>query len=119
MRATRFTLPNQWEDWCSWGLGIWLCISPWALQFEMDAPATRTTVVSGVLLILAEVITLSTFRAWEEGLNILLAIWLIAAPWIVGAASVVATANFVVVGLLVFALAIYEITQVRSSRGNP
>jgi len=119
MRATRFTPPNQWQDWCSWGLGIWLCISPWALQFEMDAPATRTTVVSGVLLILAEVITLSTFRAWEEGLNILLAIWLIAAPWIVGAASVVATANFVVVGLLVFALAIYEITQVRGSRGSP
>jgi SPW repeat len=119
MLTTRFTLPNQWEDWCSWSLGIWLCISPWALQFEIDAAATRTTVISGVLLILAEVITLSTFRAWEEGLNILLGIWLIAAPWVIGAASMVTTTNFVIVGLLVFALAIYEITQVRGSRGHP
>jgi hypothetical protein len=28
--AVEFSLPKQWEDWCSWLLGLWLCISPWA-----------------------------------------------------------------------------------------
>src|SRR6478752_3636252 len=28
------SLPKQWEDWCSWLLGLWLCISPWALLFD-------------------------------------------------------------------------------------
>ena len=24
MATTKFMFPKQWEDWCSWGLGIWL-----------------------------------------------------------------------------------------------
>jgi SPW repeat len=109
MPAARFTPPNHWEDWCSWGLGIWLCISPWALRFDLEPASTRAAVVTGVLLILVEAITLSAFRAWEEWINVLLGVWLIAAPWIVATTSGAATADFVVVGLLVLALAIYEI----------
>ena len=30
------SLPKQWEDWCSWLLGLWLCISPWALLFDLE-----------------------------------------------------------------------------------
>ncbi len=72
MPAARFTPPSQWEDWCSWGLGIWLCIAPWALRFDLEPGATRAAVITGVLLILVEAITLSVFRAWEEWLNVVL-----------------------------------------------
>jgi hypothetical protein len=27
MAVAQFSLPKQWEDWCNWLLGIWLCIS--------------------------------------------------------------------------------------------
>jgi len=107
MPAARFTPPRQWEDWVSWGLGIWLLIAPWALHFDLHAGATRASVITGVLLLLVEAITLSAFRAWEEWLNVVLGVCLIAATWVVpvtGAAAV----NFVIVGLLVLALAIYE-----------
>ncbi len=108
MAAARLTLPSHWEDWCSWGLGIWLCISPWTLRFELDPTATRVAVISGFIIILIEVITLSAFRAWQEWLNVLLGLWLIAAPWVVRIADVLVMTNFVVVGLLLLALAVYE-----------
>lgn len=107
MPAARFTPPSHWEDWLSWGLGLWLCISPWALHFDLAPGPTRTAVITGVLLILVEAVTLSVFRSWEEWLNVVLGLWLIVAPWIVGASGA-ATVNFVVVGVVVLALALYE-----------
>jgi uncharacterized membrane protein YkgB len=110
--AVRFTPPQQWEDWCSWGLGIWLCLSPWALGFDLASPtATRAAVISGLLLILTELVTLSAFSLAEEWINVALGVWLLAAPWILAISVPTATANFVVVGLLVLALAAYEIWQ--------
>ena len=111
MPAAQFTPPRHWEDWCSWGLGIWLCISPWVLRFDLQPIALQAAVVTGFLLILVEAVTLSVFRAWEEWINVVLAAWLIAAPWLLGVADLAATVNFVVVGALVLALAVYEIQQ--------
>jgi hypothetical protein len=64
--AVGFSLPKQWEDWCSWLFGLWLCISPWALLFDLDSTATQIAVISGILVILAELLTLTVFRPWEE-----------------------------------------------------
>jgi SPW repeat len=114
MPAVGFTPPRQWEDWCSWGLGIWLCLSPWILHFDLDATATHTAVITGVLVILAEVVTLSVFSLLEEWINVLLGVWLVAAPWILAFSIPIASANFIVVGVLVLALGAYEIW-----RGGP
>jgi len=118
MAAAKFKLPKQWEDWCSWGLGIWLCISPWALHFDLDSSATHAAVITGVLVILTEMVTLSVYRAWEEWFNVLVGIWLLAAPWILEITILVAMANFIVVGLLVLMFAIYEIWRGGSEIGN-
>ena len=82
MAPAQFSFPKQWEDWCSWLLGIWLCISPWALHFSLESTATQATVIPGLLIILAEVVTLSIFYAWEEWINVMLGVWLIICPWI-------------------------------------
>jgi len=111
------SLPKQWEDWCSWLLGLWLCISPWALLFDLDATATKIAVSSGVLVILAELLTLTVFRAWEEWINVILGAWLIVCPWIVGISSSTAKKNFVVIGALIGVLALYEIWTARRQSG--
>jgi len=111
MPAAQFTPPRQWEDWLSWGLGIWLCISPWALRFDLEPTATHAAVITGFLLILVEAVTLSVFRAWEEWLNVAFGLWLIVAPWFLGLNGASVVVNFVVVGILVLALALYEIRQ--------
>ena len=94
------SLPKQWEDWCSWLLGLWLCISPWALLFDLDSTATKIAVISGVLVILAELLTLTVFRSWEE--------------WI---SSSTAKTNFLVIGALIGVLALYEIWTARRQSG--
>ncbi len=114
MATAQFKPPQQWEDWCSWGLGIWLLISPWALRFDLDSGATRVAVITGILIILTEMLTLSFFQSWEEWVNVVLGLWLLVASWVVGIATSAAVRNFVIVGLLVLILAAYEIWQGRS-----
>jgi hypothetical protein len=113
MAAAQLSLPKQWEDWCNWLLGIWLCISPWALRFDLEPTATRTAVISGILIISAEVVSLSVFRVWEEWIAVILGAWLIICPWILAISSLVARVNLSIVGLLVMALAFYEVWEAR------
>ena len=109
MAAVTFTPPKQWEDWCDWGLGIWLMLSPWVLLFEYDTPATRNAVIVGFLVVAAEALTLSLFQVWEEWINVALGAWLVISPWVIGATSAAAKANFVVSGVLIAGLALYEV----------
>jgi SPW repeat len=117
MAASKFSLPKQWEDWCSWLLGLWLCISPWALRFDLEPTATRTAVITGILIILAEMMTLSVYQAWEEWINVIIAAWLTICPWVLGISFSAARANLVVVGLLVMAFAFYELWEARHRSG--
>jgi hypothetical protein len=110
------SLPKQWEDWASWAFGIWLCIAPWALEFDLEPVPTRNAVIVGFLIILAEVVTLSVFRRWEEWINVALGAWLVVSPWVLGIASTAAKVNFVVIGLLVVALALYEMRSVEGQQ---
>jgi hypothetical protein len=109
MAKSSFRAPEQWEDWCSWALGIWLCISPWALFFDNQSGVTTAAVITGLLLIATESVTLTFFRRWEEWMNVLLGAWLITAPWALRTNSVSAIATFEIVGLLVLSLAAYEL----------
>lgn len=113
MAAVEFSLPKQWEDWCSWLLGIWLCISPWALRYDLDPIATQISVLSGLLIILAELVTLSIFRSWEEWINVILGVWLVICPWILDISASTVRTNFIVVGVLMMAFALYEIWGAR------
>jgi hypothetical protein len=114
MPPVAFTPPTHWQDWVSWVLGLWLCISPWALGFSSDSASMQNAVVVGFLLILTEVVTLSVFEPWEEWLNVVLGGWLVVSPWVLGATGVLTRAHFVIVGAVVTMLAIYELVQVRN-----
>jgi len=56
-------------------------------------------------------VNLSTFRLSQEWINVVRGVWLILAPWTLGVAGTATVANFVIVGMLVLALAAYEIWQ--------
>ena len=116
MANVSFTAPRQWQDWVSWILGFWLLISPWALDFAQESRAVENAVVVGFVLILAEGVTLSVFQVWEEWINVALGLWLCASPWVLSGVGTAATANFVLVGILVVALAGYEMRQVSGTR---
>jgi hypothetical protein len=119
MPAAKINLPTQWTDWTTWLIGIWLCLSPWTLLFEFETPAMRNAVLLGVLIIFVEVIELSLFRGWEEWINVAIGAWLIASNWVLAIVTPAARINFLIVGALVVALALYEMWQLRHETQKP
>jgi hypothetical protein len=113
-----FSFPQQWEDWASWMLGLWLLLSPWALFFDQETIALENALAVGALVIIAEIVELSIFRGWEEWINIALGAWLVLSPWVLGITSAAARWNFVVVGALVGALALYELKEMAAGSPN-
>jgi hypothetical protein len=114
MAQPAFSFPKQWQDWSSWILGIWLVLSPWALRFDTESRALENAVVVGAVILVAEVVELSIFRDWEEWINVVAGAWLAISPWVLDIASAAARWNFVVVGVLVVALALYELREMRA-----
>ena len=55
-------------------------------------------------------------RDWEEWINVVLGAWLLTSPFVLGISEPAAMADFLIVGVLVIALALYEI---RSGRAEP
>ena len=108
MAKVHFNPPLQWENWCGWLLAIWLCISPGPLKFGDDITATYVAVLTGIVLICTEMLTISPFRLWEEWINVGVGGWLIASPWLLHVSSS-AKINFVIVGALVATLAVYKL----------
>jgi hypothetical protein len=108
MAIVAFSPPKHWEDWVGTALGLWLVVSPWLLDYGTTT-VSQNAVLVGFLLIAIEFVALSVaFRTWEEWISVVLGAWLVVSPWVLGAA-LVPTVNFVVVGSLVLALALYEI----------
>ena len=118
MAALTFTPPKQWEDWSDWLLGFWVILSPWALYFDREPTAMGNAVIVGVLIVLSEGVTLTWFRPWEEWVNVALGLWLAISPAVLGIAHPAAIANFVIVGIVVAGLALYEVWQVTARPGR-
>ena len=113
MALRKFSFSKEWQDWCNLLLGIWLCLSPWVLQFSDDREATDNAVAVGFLIIVAEVFTFSVLRVVEEWINIVLGIWLVVSVWALEITTSAAKVNLVVSGLLIALLALYEIWVAR------
>jgi hypothetical protein len=111
----KFTFSREWQDWCNLLLGIWLCVSPWALRFVDDRAAAENAVFVGFLIILAEVFTFSMLRVVEEWINVVLGMWLVVSIWALEITASAAKADLVVSGLLISLLALYEIWDARRS----
>ena len=107
MAMISFSLPKHWEDWIGGALGLWLLASPNVIPYGEPA-ATQNAFLVGVLLLAIAFVEITVFRAWEEWINVILGAWLVVSPWLLGA-TMIATTNLVIVGLLVLALALYEI----------
>lgn len=110
--------PMHWQDGVGWGLALWLMLSPWILEFASDAVAMRTTVGFGFALLAIEVLALTAFRTWEEWINALIGLALIAAPFVQKFTAKPAIYNAVIVGAIIVLLAATELRQERNDRSR-
>lgn len=117
MEKSIFPPPKHWEDWVGFVLSVWLFVSPWVVHYR-ETTAAQNAFLVGFLLFVTEVIALSAFLVWEEWFSVILGAWLVISPWVLGAAFV-PTVNFVIVGLLVLALAVCVIRDERRHSAHP
>jgi hypothetical protein len=100
---------KRWQDWANLLLGAWMIVSPWALGFaDTSNVAAVSAWALGAGIVVFAAMAASMRKAWEEGINMLLGVGLLASPWALNfATQSTATSNAVVVGLLVAGLALW------------
>ena len=98
-------MKKQWQDWIILAFGMWLLCSPWWLQYFTGRPYTDQTAASwnsilfGLAVVFFAIWALTLPQKWEEWINLVLGLWLIASPWALGFdAYTTATVNMLVVG---------------------
>jgi hypothetical protein len=113
---------ERWRDWVMLVLGVWLFLSPWILGFAaampageaMGAPVAWNAWIVGIVIAAVAVWAIVMFAPWQDWVNGVLGAWLVIARWVLGFGSLAAAAwNHVIVGLLVLALAAWELWDVR------
>ena len=101
--------PKRWQDLVNGVLGLYMFASPSILGFAAPgSTATRAAWILGLAIVVFAGIAVYMPKAWEEALNIILGVYLLASPWGLGYSDQARpTTNAVVVGLLVTALAVW------------
>lgn len=96
----------RWQDWTSFGIGLWLAVSPWIIGYETDHTATGNAAFVGVALALGAHFEIGLDELWTEWVNLAVGLWLLAAPFLLDfTTGMVATANCITVGCLICWLA--------------
>lgn len=108
-------LPQQYQRQVSIASGLdivagaWLFLSPWVVLMHANL-AWNNWVVGALVAIMAAVRAFGAYTAsWISWVNVVLGIWVIAAPWIVADAQFNSAAwNNVVTGLIIVILAAWS-----------
>ena len=96
----------RWQDWASFGLGLWLAVSPWALGYSHVDAATANAAFAGLAIALSSHYEVSFDERAGEWFTMAAGLWLVLAPFMLGfTTEALATLNTVAVGTLVAAFA--------------
>lgn len=110
----------RWQDWMCVLLGSWLVVSPWEMGYSLNEVATADACGLGGVLVVFNVI--SACRLSDKGqeiFNILLGAWLIFAPYSLNfSADNLPSINAIVIGVMVIALACWQIYDATKTGGN-
>lgn len=88
-------------------LGIWLFISPWALNYSMRQTLWNDIIVGFVVFVLSWIrLANRSTTGVASWINVVLGIWLIIAPFVFHYADPGQTWNSIIVGIIVAALGI-------------
>jgi SPW repeat len=89
-------------------LGMILFFSPWLFDLSTGVQWQIASIV-GVAIAVLSIAALAAFAIWEEWLNVIAGLALIASPWLLGVQASDAMTIDVVIGVIVAALAAFEV----------
>lgn len=104
---------NEWTNarLCDVGnliLGCALFVSPWIFKYPAGHEWTNAIVV-GIVIAALSIAALAAFTVWEEWLNLVVGLWLIASPWVLHFVDTTAMRVNIVIGVVVAVLAAIEL----------
>jgi hypothetical protein len=107
-----------WQDVVNLVLGVWLVVSPYALNYaDQTTPAWNAHIV-GIIVVAQAAAAIWAFQKWEEWVSALLGLWLIVSPWILGYSGLQNPLwNQIIVGVIVGGLALWSATNERHGGG--
>ena len=82
-----FGYHRNWEDWLSMALGVVIGLSPWLAGEQGQSAVNWNAVVLGAVVVALGALELSGLQRWEEALEMLSGLWLVASPFVFGYAG--------------------------------
>lgn len=93
---------QRWQDWVNLFLGAWIFVMPFFGIGALSGAVAWNGYVFGAIIALLSAIALYKPQAWEEWINWLIGLWLIASPFVMGFSEHTTLMwNYVVVGLVI------------------
>lgn len=101
---------TRWQDQLIVLLGIWLFISPVALDYAPGSPEAMNAYLCGAIMAALAAFDLYQTYLWAVLLNLALGVWVAVSPWALQVDGVNAIAsNFAVVGIAAAVLSLWEL----------
>jgi hypothetical protein len=101
---------QRWQDQLMVLLGLWLIISPMALDYAPGSAEAINAYVAGAVIAVLAAFDLYQTYVWAVLLNLAVGVWVAVSPWALQVAGVPSiTSNFVIAGLAVVVLALWEL----------
>jgi hypothetical protein len=88
--------------------GLFLFVSPWLFAYASER-ARVDIWTSGAAIAAISIAAIVAFSDWEEWINLLLGLWLIASPWVLGFDHTRAMHVAILIGVLVAVFAALEL----------
>ena len=85
-----------------------LFVSPWLFRLT-NSPGKIDLWVTGAVIGVVSLAAIIAYRDWEEWLNVLLGLWLIASPWLLGFPHTRAMHLSIGIGVVVVLLALFDL----------
>jgi SPW repeat len=95
-------------------LGAFLFISPWLFTYPAGHQWTNA-IIAGIIIVVLSIAALAAFAVWEEWINLVVGLWLIASPWILHFSGSTAMRVDVAIGVVVAILAAIELFDTAQS----
>lgn len=89
-------------------LGAFLFLTPWIFKYPMGVEFWNAA-AAGVIIAALSIAALAAFTVWEEWLNLIVGLWLIASPWVLKFQDMSAMRVDVAIGIVVAVLAAIEL----------
>ena len=99
-------MTKRWQDWANMLLGLWLFVSPWAMEYASHEAAAWNAYVLGTAIVVFAASAVYMPKVWEEMLNMGFGAWLVISPYALGFVSQTTIAvHTVIVGALIVGFA--------------